>query len=319
MATTGRSTMTPLDRLWESLIGDGVPFTSQRIDAEHQLDLFASVGTDLALGLVLICDDEPPPSPGLDAVEITLTQRADRRWVLGIWLQRPDLREVFRELCEDLVESSRAVAPADGAVFLLSRIERWRRLLELGKGLLSVSEIRGLIAELIILQRAMEFWPAQEVVAGWLGPLEAPQDVVLPGLLIEVKAGVPSSRTVRISSLEQLDVDDRALLGVVTLASTTGGPESINLPDVIAATARLVGAKGLAADVGQFHRRLSATRYRPDPAYDKLLFKIQDVQYFAVTEEFPRIRRRDVPAGVRGGSYDVLLTSISGLRTDLQR
>ncbi len=179
-------------------MADGVPYTSQRVDAEHTLDLFVSVGEHLSPGLVLLCDAQPPSSPDLDAVEITTHLRADGRWALGIWLNSPELHEVFAQLCDDLVESSREVAPSQAAVFVLVRIGRWRRLLEPDKGGLSVSEIRGLIGELLVLQRLSEHWPTDQVVAGWIGPHESPQDFVLPELRIEVKVIVPSSRAVKI-------------------------------------------------------------------------------------------------------------------------
>jgi Putative PD-(D/E)XK family member, (DUF4420) len=314
-----RTTMTPLDKTWRDLVADGVPFSSQRVDAAHPLDLFASVNATLDPGLVLLSTVEPPLSPGLDAIEITVSQREDGTWALGLWLTRPLLAEVFLELCDDLVDSSRNVEPAQAAAFLLARIQRWRRLFELGKGLLSPSEIRGLIGELLILQQLTDHWSAEEAVTGWVGPLEAPQDFVLPGLRVEVKANIPSSRTVHISSLEQLDVDDPTILAVVTLASSTGGGEALTLPMIVKNTLDVVRMRGTLGDVDLFERRLRGARYQPDPAYDKLAFRVHQAQFFTIGADFPRIRRSDVAAGVHSGSYDILLATIRKFSTTVLR
>ncbi len=107
------------------------------------------------------------------------------------------------------------------------------------------------------------------------------------------------------------------LVAVVTLASSTGQDDALCLPQVVDATTELVSSRGSMAAEVMLSQRLVAARYLPDPAYESLWFRLQDIQYFAVADGFPRIRRRDVPAGVQDGSYDILLSAIADSRTVL--
>jgi hypothetical protein len=285
------------------------------VDAVHPADLYAATDAEGRPGLLLLADDEPPRPISLEALEITLNERADGRWALGIWLHEQGLLQLFAQLCADLVEASRDLDPHAAPAMILSRLARWRQLLETGGGPMPMSRLRGLVGELLVFERCLDHWPVADVVVGWTGPLGGPQDFVLPGLRIEAKATFPSSRSVRITSADQLDPDEPMVLCVVTLSSPadSGG---IAPAELVQRVAEAVAGAGGEEVVDTFRQRLASAGYVPAREYERPMFRLDAIDYFRVADGFPRIRRRDIVGGVSTVLYDVLLGACAPFRVE---
>jgi hypothetical protein len=202
--------MTSLEQHWKELKPDAHSPAFKRVDDRHVLDLYVGVEPTGARVLLLLTDTEPPPVPAAPrGFDIEKGQRSDGRWALTVCLRMPDLSRLFSHLCEDLVEASRiGCLPADGGRFVMDRIARWSRLLARGpQDGLNEQSYRGLVAELLVLQRVVIPRVGVNVgILSWIGPLDADQDFRLADRLIEVKSTAVGSLTVTISSAEQLDV-----------------------------------------------------------------------------------------------------------------
>lgn len=307
--------MSSIEELWRQAEATG-PGGAIRVDAEHPSDLYG--GTDAAdhRGLVLVTEAEPPKPPALEAVEVTSHRRHDGRWALGIWLREPSLMPMFAQLCSDLIESSRSVAPSAAAGHLLARLLRWRELLESGAGPMTMSKLRGLVGELLVLERCLDIWSPDDVVSGWMGPVSGPQDFVLPGRRIEVKATFSSSRSVHISSLEQLDTDEPLTLAVVTLTTMPGGAGIAPTELVARIDNRVLAAGAETATV--YRKRLGAAGFLLDPLYNQPMFRLDSMDFYDVEGSFPKIRRQGVSAGVEKVVYDVLLSACAPHRSTLR-
>jgi hypothetical protein len=237
-----------------------------------------------------------------------------------VWLRSDALSSIFARLCDDLVESSRGIPPGGAAGYILSRLVRWRRLLETGDSpMLGTTELRGLMGELIVLQRCLDFWPAADVVQSWVGPLEAPQDFTLPSLRIEAKSIRPGAGTVRISSADQLDVADAdLLLCVITLASVTTGAEGISVADLVGGIRERLAHDDAPGLLLEFDSRLAAAGYVDLPEYEQRSFRVEAIRFFEVDGTFPRLRRADLPYGVSEASYEIVLGVCAPFETDLR-
>lgn len=308
--------MSSISELW-TLVDGGGPGGAIRVSATHPGDLFAATDSTGRRGLLLLADEEPPARPSLDAVEVTSALRQDGRWALGIWLRDAGLSPIFTQLCGDLVESTRSTPRASTAGQLLIRLGQWRELLEAGTGPMTLSKLRGLVGELLVIERCLDLWPAADVVAGWAGPLAGPHDLVLRGLHIEVKASTPAARSVHISSVEQLDTTETLILAVTTLATVAGG-DGIVPNELVERIRARVSEPDPAVGV-QFRQRLDALGYLPDPLYSNPMFRLDGIDYFKVEGAFPRLRRTAVPAGLEHVTYELLLSSCAPYRTALAK
>jgi hypothetical protein len=309
--------MTSIETLWNVLELEGELGGARRVDESHPADLYAGLDASGRRGLILVSGTEPPPPPHFEAVDVVTSQRNDRRWSVAIWLDVPGLLPPFSRLCQDLIEATREIDPSDAAPFVLTRLARWRRLLEPGSGALPPSELRGLAGELVVLEQCLRLWSPSEVVDAWVGPLDAPQDFALPSLWIEAKAALPSASVVRITSVDQLDVAGRLLLAVVTLANVSADSPGVSPASLVDAIRQQLTVSRSPSSLLEFDSKLAALGYADEAAYSETMFRVDRVRYFNVVADFPAIRRRDLPAGVAEAVYDVELSACADFESTL--
>lgn len=311
--------MTSIEALWDALELEGKPGGARRVDESHPCDLYAGLDAYGRRGLILVSESVPPGPPRFEAVEVLISQRPDLRWSLAIWLEVPALLPPFARLCQDLVEASREIDPTEAAAFLLTRLARWRRLLEPGSGALAASELRGLAGELVILDQCLSLWSSSEVTDGWVGPLDAPQDFALPSLWIEAKAMLPTASVIRVTSVDQLDVVGRLLLAVVTLANVSADSPGTSPASLVEGIRGRLTGSGSPSALLEFDSKLATLGYADDPVYSETMFRIDGIRYFNVANGFPAIRRHDLPSGVAEAIYDVELSACTPFETSLTR
>ncbi len=297
----------PLDDLWGEIARDPGASTFRRVDDTHPFDLYVGVDPGGAKVLLLLTAAEPPPvTVAPRGLQIEKGRRADGRWALTVSLRMPELETLFSRLCEDLVAASRTGCPPSGAGrFVIDRIARWARLLARGhKSGLGEQEYRGLLAELVVLQRLLI--PAVgpiAAIAGWTGPLEANQDFRLSDRLLEVKSTVIGSLVVTISSAEQLDVHDFPLFLVAVPVGDGAGGADGTLNDFIQTIRDAASADS--ATLSTFEELLAMSGYDPADERAEREVSIGLIRKFKVAPEFPRIVRSQLPAAIRAVGYQL--------------
>ena len=286
-----------IEQLWRSLKGAGPSVVHRRVDEKHPLELYAEFEQPDRPGLVLFCGAKPPEARPLRALCIDRGRRPDGRWWLRLSLSSPDLEPVFSALCRDIVTFTRSgIKDTAAAAAILTRVERWRALLESDRKGLTDSALRGLIGELLILEAdLLPHLPVLDAVGSWTGPLGTPQDFLLPsGQRIEVKAVPFAATRVRINGLEQLDLpSDPLTLAIVRLGDAGSEAEgAVTAPRIIKRLReRLV--KDPAA-LNEFDSRLAAVGWQQHPDHDSLAFRVVAIERHPVGPGFPRLTRRTV-------------------------
>lgn len=308
---------TSIESLWLNLSGGNSLPAQTRVAADHPLDLFAQIDGQHRFGLLAISEDRPDSVPKYAAVEISLGQRADGRWATSLSLAQPTLQPMFATMCGQIVDQGRDVPPATNAgVFMLTQVARWHRLLALGPdGLLSAEEQQGLLGELEILRLAVDRFGPEAATQGWNGPDDAPQDFELPCGLIEVKtvqAGVP---LIKISSLEQLDVDDgRLCIAVVDIARCAAGTGGVSLGVAVALLRDALTSSPEALQ--RLEDQLQKAGYVDREEYRTAEYRVTRVRWFAVENGFPRLARSRLPPAISGGRYQLQITGLANFEVN---
>ncbi len=218
--------------------------------------------------------------------------------------------ELFAEMVGDVVGAMDSAAP-EGEVSVLKtmlrRVRMWQQFMSREAGPLGPEAELGLAGELFFMMLLLDAGVSYEnVLSGWVGPDDAPQDFLLGNGAIEVKATMSSSGfPVKIGSLDQLDdaVASPLFLAAVRFAAGEGGS---TLPDMVAEVIRrLVGEPG-AADLLQ--ERLMVAGYSEAHAgqYSRR-FEPKEMRVLSVSEGFPRLTPGVVPAGVTRALYEINL------------
>lgn len=295
-----------IETLWAELAVSAQRPVFRRVDERHPLELYAGLDGEGNSVLLLVTGTEPKNIPTYGTLEITSSLRADGNWALLFRVLKTDLDANFAALCQDLIDASRdcAIDPAD---FLFRRLARWRRLMELAKDhILAENELRGLLGELLFLRdTALPRFGSAAAVAGWVGPLAAPQDFTIGGRAVEIKVRSPGSHTVRISSLDQLDSKgDPLLLVVLTLSpAAPDAPDAFTPWDLVEALRHDLEPNP--ATRAEFDLRLKEAGFEEHQEYKGVWYQQSDMRCYAVSEGFPRLIESIVPAGISGASYDI--------------
>lgn len=217
----------------------------------------------------------------------------------------PSLNDLFSKVCDEIVSSCAATPEAPGSVTAVV-LERWRDLLGPGRRLLSESELKGLLAELHMLEALAALDPVKALTA-WIGPERAPRDFSGPGIDVEVKASASADEIrVRIHGLTQLvaSVGSDLFLVVERLEFAPTDGDSVR-----AAIERLID---VGVDEVALLKKLSrAGAHAPDlSVYDSLRFKTVQTLAWRVDDDFPRITAQLLsgsPASGRVHSVEYLI------------
>lgn len=301
-----------IEELWNSLRRESVE-AQRRVDATHPLNLYADFEQPDRPGLVLFCDERPNDAPPLKAIAIDRRWRPDDRWSLRVYLEEPRLLPVFAELCADIIEfTRRAPRSAQPSGLVLSRIERWRNLMQSPSERLSRNKLRGLIGELLVLERELlPLLGPDQAVSCWTGPLGTSQDFHLPdGRKLEVKAIDRSADQVQINGLDQLESGgDPLQLLIVRLEDT--GAEADGAITAFRLIERLRSQLGEAPNALQtFETMLRFAGWEDSTDSQIVVVRLNRIERYEVDGGFPRLTPATVPAAVIEATYKIVLPEV---------
>ena len=306
--------MISIDDLWLEIAGHPSGVGAFRLmDEAHPLDLYGGIDHEGRRALMLVTAFQPRELPSAGVIEVTLNQRNDGLFAVLVRLSRPEFQAIFGRLCMDLIDGTRDCTRQNGTEALLKRLNRWRKLLEAGphQGLSNL-ELRGLFGELWFLKSvAIPRCGHTVAVEAWNGPLDAPQDFQLGDGLVEVKTILPGAHIISIASADQLeDASNRLQLAVVVTDVSKG----VSVPEVVEEIRREIEVSPTAA--AEFDLRLAEAGYTDRDEYATLRFTAQEIRYYPVGANFPRITTSLLPQGVSRVTYDLDLLRCGTFRSE---
>ena len=295
---------------WEST--PSISGTYQRVDSEHILDIFIGKENNSLKHLLLVSENEPIKIKSCKVLEIEKGIREDGQWATKIMLLNKEEDSVFISLCFDLIEHSRAGLTISEALklFILRFIE-WQKLMEKGASLLSRETIRGLIGEIVFMKDFLcKKMSWDMAMSAWLGLDKGDKDFVFYDTWVEVKTITPSKNFVTISSIEQLTSDLVGTLCVIELDNTSSSDiRGFTLNSLIIEMKDLLKSNHNA--LYEFDNKLLKIGYYEHKDYDDIFYNVNKVSMFRVDENFPKLKKGDIPAGILNARYDVSLELIS--------
>ncbi|MEW9267816.1 PD-(D/E)XK motif protein [Kineococcus endophyticus] len=275
------------------------------VEVRHPLEIYVGAG-DQGRPLAQIRSKVQPPLHEIsDLVLVERRQQGDW-WILSLDLQDARFTDVFLRLVTHLVSASRRETTAESAWRSVSVVlSEWKRLLSVRPhGLLSLEELRGLVGELwLVLYRFSMAMPVDEVIAGWLGPLNAPQDFWYESTgFYEAKSIGPSAPRIKISSAHQLDERGMTLLVLQVPQVVESDAGALNLITLVEEVKTALQSSNKATD--DLDVRLSRMGVDLDhPYYGNTWFRVTVVETFQVSEDFPAIRHSALPDGIEQVRY----------------
>lgn len=301
---------TKIEDRWNALVKPEEKPIFQLFDAEHPLNIYIGRAITGERLLLVIDVEQPPPLKSMKSLEISCSKREDGHWNLLLTLRRNELEEVFGLLCEDLISSSRNIPNHLTPIqFISRRISAWLKLTEQGKnGLLSESEVRGLMGELIVLEKFISSGTnIIELLTSWVGPLGADQDFQFSDTAWEVKTIQLDAPSFQVASERQLHTEERQLFLAVVSLKEGGEDGSVSLNAMVAKLRGFLQSNSDALDF--FDDRLSEIGYASRHEYDGPSFHVGRIRLFSVKDGFPRLTPESLPSGLLDLNYRILLES----------
>lgn len=300
---------------WHSL---GIPkgpseISARRISEDLRWDFYWARDHEGRSLLVMKHDLASSPRerlPKLRGVEVFIEPDGNSgRQSLALRLLDSSLRDLFERLCLDIVASTDPAASEPEAVHTaLSRTWRWHHLLRGGgAGLLSSEEQKGLIGELLVLERYLLALTSPALaIAAWRGPLGEPVDFLIGRTAIESKArGTSDASMVHISSEFQLaNSEGNALFLHLTVLDSADADDdaAFTVADVAVRVRNRLGG-GDKPTVERFNALLAAAGLRFEDDYSHARWQGGERAIYRVRETFPRLTSDTIPAGVSNVAY----------------
>lgn len=227
---------------------------------------------------------------------------ADHQFILRFVLNYPSLDEIFTKLCWDLIESSKT--NQNPVEQIRNQYSKWMRLLQKATDdILSSSQQKGLLGELLYLQESLNELEPADAIDAWVGPEGSDQDFIFIQSWAEIKAVSIAATDVQISSLQQLDREDIGHLIVYFMDKTTGaGAQTISLPKLITQIEEKL-SEGSLRDT--FQCKLTQYGYlsRDNEKYLSMNYRLAECRKYKVMEDFPKLMRTNVPNAVVNAKY----------------
>ena len=214
--------------------------------------------------------------------------------------------DLFTTLCADTLSVAGSAGYGAALPAFLSRLNAWRSFLREQRSGLTVRETIGLIGELIVLGRVLAL--DENLLDAWTAPDRGLHDFLHQGHALEVKATLGTTTAVRISTLDQLDGAGLGRLDLihVRMAEVETGHNLQALID------ELVGRLPDEGAVRVFENALLRRGLRPDDTAARAVpvISLQSLITYSVSNDFPRLVRSAVPAGIAEAQYFLELRSI---------
>lgn len=83
------------------------PDAFHRVDASHPLDLYIGIDEKRRWTLLLVTVFEPPEMNSSKMISVNKGHRKDGRWAVSLSLVDNTYKDLFLQLCGDIIDSSR--------------------------------------------------------------------------------------------------------------------------------------------------------------------------------------------------------------------
>ncbi|MBE6069370.1 MAG: PD-(D/E)XK motif protein [Clostridium lundense] len=282
----------------------------RRINSSHPINIYLGYNSVGEKSLVVIEESMIKNATSTRMIKVILGKREDGKIKLEFSLMDKLFEELFYKFCEDIVFASQNSLKEHAIEDVVNRWTAWKTMFQNANNeVLSDSIVQGLIGELLFIKNYMiPKYGFEQAITSWEGPVGGHKDFVIADTWYEVKTCSFSSDTVKISSLEQLDSINVGYLKITRIEKTNEtDANAVNLNLIV----EEIKEKILSVDILKlYYEKLSNLKYNYNVLYDKLTFKIGAEKLFEVNENFPRIRRKEIPAQVQSIQYELRISNL---------
>ena len=260
----------------------------KRVNPSHPINIYIGYNEKGNKSLVIISSKCNVDYESTKLIKVELKEREDGNYALSFSLLDDSLSDIFYQFISDIIDKTRNLKDYSPIVFAIERWKKWINMFKNSQNMfLSENEVRGLLGELIYLEKYMFIkYGIDKSLESWIGSSLSHKDFEINDTWYEIKTIKENALTVTISSIEQLDSKENGELVLIKLEPSN---ESINEPIILNDYIKKIESYfSNEYQINAFKSKLDERRYFYTPEYDKYVYSIKSIDHYVVIEEFPR-------------------------------
>lgn len=286
----------------------------KRINSDHPMNIYIGYNEKGNQSLAIISTKCNVDYESTKLINVELKVRNDGDYVLSFNLLDDSFSDIFYQFVSDIIDKSYNLKDYSPIAFVIERWKKWINMFKNPRNVfLSENEVRGLLGELIYLEKYMfNKYGIDKSLESWIGSSLSHKDFEINDTWYELKTIRENALTVTISSMEQLDSNEKGKLVLVKLEPSN---ESINEPIKLNDYIQRIESYFLNDhQLNVFKEKLDERKYFYTLEYDKYVYSIKSIDHYEVNEEFPRLKVSDLPNSIARVSYDLYIKEIENFK-----
>ena len=282
-----------------------------RVDDEHPLDFFIGLNEAGFLVLILNTNLQIKSIQGNKIIDIRVFN-SENQFRLAITLKDFDFKKIYYDFIDDLIIHSNEDLSKETLIKrVVNRIYLWKAAFKpTSSNILPESVVRVLVGELYFLKSyVIEKYGLEKAIHGWYGPKRYKRDFEIDDNWYEVKTKSTSSRNVKITSIEQLDVEIKGKLAVVSMDKTDLiVDKAYSLNQLIDDLYEILYEHEL-KDI--IFEKLDAIGYSYRIEYDEFSYLITSLELFEINDESLILRKSFLPSSISNVKYSLDISQLN--------
>lgn len=284
--------------------------TFKLISSSHPLDLYLGYNNFGKKTLALIEENVDLSFNSTKLIEVKINTRNDGKKAICFSLMDDVETDIFYRFCDDIFESTKNITKKNGLKVINNRWNRWINMFKNPHSLImNEKEIRGLIGELVFLRDYMlKKYSIEKSIIAWMGPVSSHKDFEIDDTWFEIKTCYQSSKSVTISSIEQLDSNIDGYLCTIELENTNKYVNGhLTLNNLVNQIYDMILDENIRQE---FMNKVTEVGYSYFEEYDNYIYYCKKINKYLVNESFPRLRKENLPKEIATASYELLIPNL---------
>ncbi|MCO5259753.1 MAG: PD-(D/E)XK motif protein [Crocinitomicaceae bacterium] len=309
--------MINIKSIWENQKPTGEIIIRTRIDEIPHLNCFAATNHITGQHLYIMSVSKNVAIPELKnyrfkGVEI-YTLPVEDKIELYIYLLDNELKDIFSLFIQNILEDIEpSVTESEAITTTLNVVSKWKKLFDkINFNGLSLEQQKGLIGELLFLNYLLnDERTSANAVNAWTGAEMEFQakDFTLGAVGIEIKFTSSKQPRIKVSNERQLDAENLSDLFLVLYSTEAVKDNGFSLNSLIAQTRKVISTD---EERSIFNAKLQLNGYfDEDSEHYSRMYSLKKTFGFAVTSDFPKIVKNQLPLGIYDTSYSIEISAI---------
>lgn len=318
--------MINIKSIWENHKPTGDIIIKTRIDEITHLNCFGATNHITGQHLYIMSISNNVAIPELKnyrfkGVEFFLVE-VENNIELNIYLLDNDLKDIFSLFIQNILEDvQQSITEKEALATTLNVVSKWKRLFDkINFDGLTLEQQKGLIGELLFLNYLLITEKTSvNAVNAWTGTEQEFQakDFTLGSVGIEIKFTSSKQPRIKVSNERQLDTESLSELILVLYSTEAVKDNGISLNSIVEQTRQKISTE---EERNIFNGKLQLNGYFDEDRehYDRM-YSLKKIFAFAVTSDFPKIVKSDLPLGIYDTSYSIEISAIEKFIIDSEQ